>query len=69
MCPGVFADGQVVPVPCRSRFVVLRDLLNSHRARLSKLGRQNDYGEIRTKGKRQINNANLAICDVIGECQ
>jgi hypothetical protein len=64
---GVLAAGKIVPVPARSLVVVLADALLLEGPDLAELRRQHQRGEVAGQGLRQVDDAQRAAGDVLGE--
>jgi len=67
MGAGVFADGDVVPVPAWAFVVVAADGFHREGGALAELGRQHDGGEIGREGLGEVHDADAAGEEVGGE--
>src|SRR5882724_9121660 len=69
MCAGMFAKGQIVPVPGAAALVVMRNLLHTEGAALSHFRRHHDARKIRAERQREIDNADRAGGEGCGEAR
>ena len=67
MRAGVFAASDIVPVPCGTAGVVMRDLLQRKRPRGRELGRELDRRRRRFQRHGQVHDANAAADDPLNE--